>query len=206
MDHAALLLDVSRETIERLEHYQRLLLQWTRRINLIAPSTISTSWKRHIVDSAQIFELLPQNSAHLVDIGSGGGLPGLVVAILAIEKAPLLKTTLVESDQRKAVFLRTVVRELGLSTAIQAVRIESVSDMQADVLTARALAPLPKLMGYAVKLLKPDGTALFQKGRTFDQEVAQARETWDFDLQSYPSQTDQEARILQIKDIRRASN
>ncbi|UTH48109.1 16S rRNA (guanine(527)-N(7))-methyltransferase RsmG [Loktanella salsilacus] len=205
MEFDAPLRDVSRETIDRLEHYQSLLLKWTDKINLIAPSTISTSWERHVVDSAQIFQLLSSGSTKLTDIGSGGGLPGIVVAILAREKMPLLQSVLVESDQRKAVFLRTVVRELGLSVSVKADRIENVTATGADVLTARALAPLPKLLSYAVQLLKPDGIALFQKGRTFEDEISQARDAWDFSIDLYPSHTDQEARILQIKDIRRAT-
>lgn len=205
MELGAPLRDVSRETIDRLEHYQSLLLKWTDKINLIAPSTISTSWERHVVDSAQIFQLLSSGSTKLTDIGSGGGLPGIVVAILAKEKMPLLQSVLVESDQRKAVFLRTVIRELGLSVSVKADRIENVTATGADVLTARALAPLPKLLSYAVQLLKPDGIALFQKGRTFEDEISQARDAWDFSTDLYPSHTDQEARILQIKDIRRAT-
>ncbi|WP_386679358.1 16S rRNA (guanine(527)-N(7))-methyltransferase RsmG [Loktanella sp. R86503] len=198
--------DVSRETMTQLQLYQDLLVKWTSKINLIAPSTIESSWERHVIDSAQVFKYVPLGALHLVDIGSGGGLPGLVIAILAKERMPGLAITLIESDQRKAAFLRTVARELDLAVSIKAERIEAVTDVRADVLTARALAPLLNLLSYGKQLLNDDGLALFQKGKSFQQEISQARTSWSFDLQEFPSETDDEARILQIKDIRRVIN
>ena len=195
---------VSRETTQKLAAYQSSLLRWTKTINLISPSTADAAWERHIVDSAQVFDLIPKHCRQLVDIGSGGGLPGLVIAIMAQEHKQDLTVTLIESDQRKVAFLRTIARELSLSARIICNRIEAVENISADVLTARALAPLPDLLGYAQSILAPRGIALFQKGRNVAQEVESARMSWQFALTSHPSRTDKEGCILQIEDIRRA--
>ena len=198
--------DVSRETSEALQIYHDLLLRWTNSINLIAPSTVAAAWDRHIADSAQLFTLVPVKSRMLVDIGSGGGLPGLVLAIMAREDRPGLAVALIESDQRKCAFLRTVVRELALNATVICDRIEAVTDVSADVLTARALAPLGQLLAYADQLLSPEGVALFQKGRNVDVEIASAQDRWAFDMTRHVSLTDADARVLEIKDIRRASH
>ncbi|MFZ3580699.1 16S rRNA (guanine(527)-N(7))-methyltransferase RsmG [Loktanella sp. DJP18] len=202
--HSLEQLDVSRETIERLRTYHDLLLKWTSAINLISRSTVSDAWDRHIVDSAQLFKLLPPNATMLVDIGSGGGLPGLVLAIMALEQRPRLQTILIESDQRKATFLRAVVRDLSLNAEVRAVRIESVTDIACDVVTARALAPLPELLPFAKALMKPEGVALFQKGKGAGEELTSARQKWKFEVEIHPSLTDPDGRILEIKDIARA--
>ena len=139
-------LNVSRETYDALKAYQRLLEKWTTRINLISKSTHDDVWVRHICDSAQVMALASPHARHWVDIGSGGGLPGLVVAILAKAFNPQLRVTLIESDQRKAVFVRTVVRELQLNATVQAKRIEAVGPLKADVISARALADLNDLL------------------------------------------------------------
>ena len=199
-----ILADVSRETLDRLTVFHDRLVQWTTSINLIAPSTIENAWMRHIVDSAQVFEHFPPDASRHVDLGSGGGLPGLVVATIAREKRPNLRTILIESDQRKAAFLRSVIRELDLDAAVRCSRIEAVTDIVADVVTARALAPLNQLLALVVPFLAEGGIGLLQKGRQAETEIDLARQVWSFDLVSHISRTESDARILQIKDIRRA--
>ncbi|GGL55215.1 16S rRNA (guanine(527)-N(7))-methyltransferase RsmG [Wenxinia marina] len=191
-------MDVSRETRERLLAYVELLRKWTKRINLIAPSTAGDVWQRHILDSAQL-ATLHQGGRTWGDLGSGGGLPGLVVAILQ----PGCRVTLVESDARKCAFLQTARRELGLSVEILSCRIEDLAPLGADVVSARALAPLTDLIGFAALHLAPDGIALFPKGRQAAAEIAAARASWDFALTEFPSMTDPEARILKIERPRR---
>ena len=197
----ALLADVSRETYEKLEAYSSLLLKWTRKINLIGPSTEAEVWERHVLDSAQIFELIPNDATSLADLGSGGGLPGLVLAILASEKHPGLEVTLVESDKRKAAFLATVVHTLELPAKVRTDRIELSDPLGADIVTARALAPLDRLLGYAKRHLAPHGSCLFLKGATHQKEVAAALETWRFEVDTHPSQTNPDSVILHIKEV-----
>ena len=194
--------DVSRETLDLLKQYERLLRKWTERINLVAPSTLDKLWERHFHDSLQLWELTPKRGLW-VDLGSGGGFPGLVIAILARE-AGQTKVVLVESDQRKAAFLRTVARELGLDAKVLSQRIEDVAPLNADVLSARALAPLPKLLAYTERHRKPGGVAVFPKGETAEDEIRDALESWHFDCQKHPSVTDAKATILSIGEVTRA--
>lgn len=193
-------LDVSRETYDRLEVFVSLLLKWTKKINLIAPNTVVEVWDRHIADSAQIFQTAPQTWSSWVDIGSGGGLPALVVAILDEGQQHM---TLIESDQRKCLFLQTVKRELSLNLTIVNARIESADIEPAQILSARALAPLPQLLAHAERLLSPDGTALFMKGARHQEELDQAAKSWHFTTTSHPSRTSADARVLEISGIRR---
>lgn len=196
--------DVSRETLDKLENYSSLVVHWTTRINLIAKSTIDEVWDRHILDSAQLFAHAPEFKTW-VDIGSGGGFPGIVMAILAHETQPAAKFTLIESDQRKAAFLRTAVRELDLPVTVAAARIENVEPQSADVLSARALSSLAELMPLAHRHLSPDGTALFMKGRRYKEEIAALSGDWAYEMSEHPSMTDHEARILSFKRISRAA-
>ena len=201
MSGAAEALDVSRETSARLERYVALLRKWNPAINLVSRATLEDAWNRHIVDSAQVFDLLPGGAAHRADLGSGGGFPGMVVAILAAEKAPDLRVTLVESDARKAAFLAAVARETGVAARIEAARIESLQPLAADVLSARALAPLPQLLGFAARHLAPGGTAIFPKGAAHEAEIAEALASWRFDLHKHPSKTDPNAVLLEIRGV-----
>ena len=195
--------NVSRETTDRLETYRQLLLRWNPKINLVSKSTLADAWKRHMVDSAQIFELAPENARLWADFGSGGGFPGAVVAIMALEKSPDMAITLVESDQRKAAFLRTVIRETGAKAAVLARRVEQVDPLSANVVSARALAPLTALLGFAETHMATGGTAIFPKGATADKEIAVALESWRFDCEKIPSETDESGLILRIGDIER---
>lgn len=165
-------------------------------------STLEHVWDRHFLDSAQLLDIAPADNAW-VDLGSGGGFPGAVVAILASELRPDLRVTLLEADQRKCVFLRTVLRETGSNGAVIAERIEKAKPAGAQIVSARALAPLNKLMGFAHRHMAPSGTALFLKGANSRQEVDEALEHWRFDCETYPSKTDEEAVILKIGEIER---
>ena len=194
-------LTVSRETISQLEAYVALLEKWNPRINLVARSTLGQIWDRHFVDSAQVFAYAPEDALHWVDLGSGGGFPGLVVAVLAKELRPELRVTLVESDTRKATFLRTVIRELKLPAEVIDARIAAVEPLQADVLSARALADLKQLLGFADLHRKSGGVALFPKGATWKKEVQEAQQSWRFDYERFTSRTEAEAVILRIEEI-----
>lgn len=193
-------LNVSRETIEKLEIFAQLIEKWTKTINLISPSSIPELWDRHILDSVQVYQLAPKRWQSWVDLGSGGGLPGIVVAILDERSQPI---TLVESDKRKCLFLKTVRRELSLDIRVCDERIEDATLGPATVVSARALAPLDKLLGYCHNLLSPDGVALFSKGVRYQDELDEAATSWHFDVTAHPSQTEPDARILKISRISR---
>lgn len=193
---------VSRETLDRLTALTALLEKWNSAINLVAKSTLPEAWTRHIVDSAQLYRLAPPQIGHWADLGSGGGFPGLVIGILAYELDPRRRVTLVESDQRKATFLRQAVRELGLTeVTVSSERIEAIPPLAADVLSARALAALPQLCDFGQRHLSPTGIALFSKGAQHREEIAHARQEWRFDLSIFPSDTDPSAVVLAIKAI-----
>ncbi|MGY6548186.1 MAG: 16S rRNA (guanine(527)-N(7))-methyltransferase RsmG [Roseinatronobacter sp.] len=195
--------DVSRETLDKLEHYSDLLARWNPKINLVAPSTLSDAWERHFADSAQVLALAPKDAGSWVDLGSGGGFPGLVCAILGAELMPDCKFALIESDQRKAAFLMTVVRDVKLPITVHAERIERIAPAGAEVVSARALAPLSQLLVFVTRHLSPSGVALLQKGKGHAEELATAQQEWQFKETSTPSQTDEQARVLILKDITR---
>ncbi len=195
--------NVSRETADALRAFVDLVLHWTPRINLISASSVAEVWNRHIVDSAQLFPLAPQNLNLWADLGSGGGFPGVVMAILAKEHRPEANFILVESDQRKATFLRTASRTFGLRLTVLTDRIESLAPLGADVLSARALAPLDILLGYAALHLLPSGIALFPKGQTASEEIAVAQRNWSFQLSQSRSITNPNAAILRVESIAR---
>lgn len=195
--------DVSRETSERLDHFEMLVRKWNQAINLVARSTLNDLRGRHFLDSAQIFDLAPPEARSWVDLGSGGGFPGIVVAILAANERPDLAVTLVESDRRKAAFLMRSIQELGLNACVLDSRIESTPPLGADVLSARALAPLITLLGYAERHLAPGGIAIFPKGANHQAELDQALEHWRFSYQKEPSKTDAAGVILIIGGISR---
>lgn len=196
-------IDVSRETLARLESYDATLRKWNAAINLVSPQTLDQLWTRHFLDSAQIFALMPATSLIWADLGSGGGFPGLVVAILAAEHRPDLRVTLVESDGRKAAFLATTANALGLSVAVKAQRIENVSPLNADVLSARALAPLTDLLGFAERHLSANGRCLFPKGMRWRDECAEAQKNWRFTYTPHRSATDPDAVILEVEGAQR---
>ena len=189
--------DVSRETAA-LADYAAMLRKWNPAINLVSPTTLDEIETRHIADSRALAEVASAATGNWVDLGSGGGFPGMVMAICR----PDLSVALIESDRRKASFLRSVIRELGLTNAtVIADRIESVDPLNAASVSARALASLPQLMAYVQRHLDPNGKAWLMKGRNWQAEVAAARHSWSFDLTAHPSSTDSEAAILEISVI-----
>ena len=196
-------LDVSRETLAALGAYEALLLKWNQRINLVAPSTVECLQQRHIIDSAQLFSLCPPDALHWADLGSGGGLPGVVCAILAQQLAPRMEFTLVESDKRKAAFLTVCKQKFALKLTVRSERAEAVEPLIADIISARALAPLPHLLPLVSRHLSETGLALLPKGKSYATELEAARHEWQFDVEVHSSQTDDFARILTLKDIRR---
>ncbi len=191
------------EIVTRLETLLDLLARWTRRINLVAPSTLAGAdrgWERHVLDSAQLFPLIPADARRLVDLGSGAGFPGLVLAILG---AP--DPHLIESDQRKAAFLREAARTTGTPVTVHAARLESVDPLGGDVVTARALAPLADLLPLVLRHRAPDGLALLPKGRDVETELTACRDQWIMRQSSRPAQGDPAGRILIIREIRRVA-
>lgn len=196
-------LHVSRETSARLERYAELLRKWNPRINLVARSTLPDLWARHFADSAQLLRLAPAPVAHWADLGAGAGFPGLVIAILAIETGSPARVTLVESDARKAAFLRSVIREIGVPAEVLTARIEEVPPLAADVISARALADLDTLLGYAVRHLASGGTALLPKGKTWQQELVAAQSKWHFRYRLAKSETEDGPVILRVAGVSR---
>ncbi len=197
-------MNVSRETLDRLRTYEALIRKWNKAINLVAPSTLDDLWNRHFQDSMSAFAACPINTGQWVDMGSGGGFPGAVVGIIAADIAPDIKVTCIETDQRKAAFLKTLSIETGVPINVLTQRIEDTPAQNADILSARALAPLNKLLGYAETHLSANGTAIFLKGATWRQEVKEALETFRFTVENKPSPTNPGSAILVIGDISRA--
>ncbi len=191
--------NVSRETMVKLDQYAALLKKWNKAINLVAPGTLPDLWTRHFLDSAQLLDLAPAGTKTWADMGSGAGFPGMVIACMA----PDIRVTCIESDQRKATFLQTLVRELDLNVQVMVGRVEHTDPCKADIISARALAPVEKLLEYAEIHLKKGGTAIFLKGATHLREIDEARAKWSFDIRVHPSNTENEGAVLILGDIRR---
>ena len=193
---------VSRETLDRLDRFVALLLTWQRRINLIAPSTAPRIWTRHIADSLQLLVLAPQ--ARLwVDLGSGGGFPGLVIACALAGQAGT-QVHLVEANAKKAAFLREAARVTGAPVLVHGERIDAFlrkAPVGADVVTARALAPLAVLLDYAYPLLKSGACGLFPKGQDVESELTEAAKYWRIQASLALSRTDPNARIVVVRGL-----
>lgn len=182
---------------ERLRSFLDLLRRWNARINLVADAPEEVLWERHVLDSLQLVGLLPPEPSPLLDMGSGAGFPGLVLAAATGQE-----THLVEADRRKAAFLREAARALALpNVRIHAVRIEALPPAAARVITARALAPLPTLLSHAWRHLAQGGVALFPKGRTAEDELTAAAADWTMRVEQFPSRTDPAATILRLGTI-----
>lgn len=195
-------LDVSRETLAQFGRFVALVEKWNPVINLVSKASLPDLWSRHLLDSAQLYALVPQTAQRLADLGSGGGFPGLVLAILARDARPSLHVTLIEADRRKSVFLSEAVRHLALNSTVMSERIEILAPLQADVVTARALAPLSALCGYAHRHLAPGGVALFAKGAHAGDELAEAQRHWRFTLTRADSKSDEKSSILILRDLK----
>jgi 16S rRNA (guanine527-N7)-methyltransferase len=194
--------DVSRETYEQLLAFEDLFHRWNRSINLAASGAREDFWERHILDSAQLWRFRG-TASNWTDIGSGGGLPGLVIAILCVPSG--MTVTLVESNRKKSAFLRSAAVELGLSVVIRSERIEAAAKLLVpSLVSARALAPLERLFELTERWLAPGrARALFPKGRDFQQEIRQARDHWQFDLVEHASMVDAMSRVLEISNVQR---
>ena len=192
--------DVSRETAEKLEHYYQLLIKWQKAINLVSPQSLKEVEKRHFADSAQLAAFVPDNCRTLADLGSGAGFPGLVLAVLR----PEIGVHLVESDERKCEFLRTVSRETGAGAIVHAKRIEEVyEDIRPDAVTARALASMAELCGYCLPWARanPALALLFLKGERAGEEIKEAQKTYVFEHVLTPSDTDRAAAIVRLSNL-----
>lgn len=199
-------LNVSRETFAKLQAFEALVRKWTPAINLVSKNTLPNLWERHIVDSAQIFAFRTLSARSWADFGAGGGFPGLVVALVAQDTTPDLHVTLIESDLRKATFLRQAARALNVEVTVLSERAESLYPLNADIVSARAVAPLSDLLFLAQRHLQAEGVAIFPKGARVLEEVADARKLWVFDVDSRPSLSEADASILVIRNIHRATD
>ncbi len=192
---------VSRETFEQLLVFEQLFLKWNRRINLVASSTESDVWRRHILDSAQLGSIAPKATSWL-DLGSGGGFPGLVIAFLLRERGGFI--SLVESNRKKASFLQTAIGQFDLPGQVFALRIDDCGALvpQPEIVTARALASLAALLDLAGPWLTKGATGLFHKGRDYRHEIAETAHHWAFDLVEHPSRVDPQSVVLELKNVR----
>lgn len=192
-------LDVSRETLARLSLHLELLERWQRSINLVGARSLDDPWRRHVLDSAQLLPLIPPDAASVVDLGSGAGFPGLVLAICGVAGVHL-----VEADRRKAGFLREAARLTGAAVEIHHQRIETMSAWPADVITARALAPLARLLPLAERFAGPATLGLYLKGQNLAQELTEVRRDWHMESETMPSRSDPSGRVLVLRGVRRA--
>jgi 16S rRNA (guanine527-N7)-methyltransferase len=198
------IVDISRETLGRLETLVALVRKWQPAENLVAPSTLPAIWRRHVADSAQLAPLFPE-ARRWLDLGSGAGFPGLVIACLLANEAAA-HVHLVESNQRKCAFLRRAIAETGARAEVHHGRIEAVLEAfphSVDVVTARALAPLPRLLELAEPVLLKGAVGAFQKGREYEGEITEAMHSFDFDLIHHESRIDADGVILEVRGLRR---
>lgn len=194
--------NVSRETIKKLESYQALVKEWNSKFNLISKSTENIIWERHIVDSLQLIKFITSKDKVLLDLGSGAGFPGVVLAIACQELYPDLKINLVESIGKKTTFLQEVNKILNLNMEIYKERIENLKIGKVDIITSRALASLPKLLEYAKPFCSNNTRLIFLKGEKWVQEQEEARKKWIYKCEVYDSDTSEDGKILRISDLR----
>jgi 16S rRNA (guanine527-N7)-methyltransferase len=192
---------VSRETLAKLETYAAQLARWQKAINLVGRTTLDSVWQRHLLDSAQLLRHLPEAPGPLVDLGSGAGFPGLVLAIAGVPDVHL-----VESDARKSAFLAETARLTGTKITLHTQRIADVAAFPAAVVTARALAPLPALLALAQRFFGPATIGLFHKGRDWRRELTLAEEAWTMDLRGLPSVVDPDSIIMRVANLRPAGS
>jgi 16S rRNA (guanine527-N7)-methyltransferase len=188
--------NVSTENLSRLSAYAELLVLWNKKINLVSKSTLDDLWRRHFLDSAQIYPLIPRDCSCLVDLGSGAGFPGLVLAIMGIQGVHLI-----ESDARKSAFLSEAARVSGADIKVINRRIEDVAPFPADVITARALAPLGELLRYSEPFLTPKTMAIFLKGLHIDDELTDAHKMWKLTVDRRPSRSDPSGTVLCVREV-----
>ena len=192
---------VSRETLAKLTSYVELLIQWNRRINLVSANSIGDIWRRHILDCAQLAKYLPRHTQVVVDLGSGAGLPGLVLAAMGVPEMHL-----VESDLRKSAFLREAARIMDMLVVLHPERIEKAAAFPADAVVARACAPLYQLIDFSEKFLSSKAVCLFLKGESASAELTAAQASWSMTAERIPSLSDPSGVILKLSAIRRAGS
>jgi len=192
--------DVSRETFEAFQTWQALLVKWNARINLVSKAAIDEFWPRHALDSWQVWEHVPHTAEKIIDFGSGGGFPGLALAIGAKSKERG-NVTLVESAGKKANFLRTVIRALELPATVWEGRAEDIEPEIYDVISARAFAPLPRLFGHAEKHWGPGTLGLLLKGQGVNEELTEAEKSWIYDVEILPSRSDALGVLLKVQGL-----
>jgi len=192
---------VSRETEDRFRLLGEHLIKWNERINLVSKTTLDDMWRRHFLDSGQLAAFIPSTARSLADLGSGAGFPGLVLAAMTE-----LDIHLIESDTRKAVFLREGARLIGRHITVHQKRIESLQGLAVDVVTARALAPIEKLLEYAEPLLKKDGIALFLKGNTLQTELTDSKKSWHIESTQSRSRSESSGCILKVEAFSRVEH
>ena len=199
-DAFAAAMPVSRETLARLKAYVGLLEEWNSRHNLVARSTLSDVWRRHVLDSAQLMPLIPREAASLIDLGSGAGFPGLVLACLLRDR-PGFHAVLYESTAKKCRFLEAAAARMQLDVEVRAARMEDAAMERFDLVTARACAPLDKLLAYAQQFQGPRTVNLFLKGQSVEAELTEAHKSWRMTVLRHPSQTDPSGVILEIREL-----
>ena len=187
---------IDAEIAQRIVRFAAHLEKWQKAINLVSTKTLPQLWERHILDSLQLAPLIPSRARTIVDVGSGAGFPGLILAILN-----RWEVHLVESDTRKSVFLRDSARLCGVPVTVHAARIESLAAPKADVITARALAPVADLLRLTAGFRQPGTIHLFPKGRGAEAELTDAEKTWTLSVGRTPSLTDPDAVILKIGEV-----
>lgn len=189
---------VSRETIEKLEIYISLLQQWNKKINLVSQQGMDQVWKRHVYDSFQLIRYLDSSVKSIADLGSGGGFPGLILAL-----STDIPVILIESDMRKTIFLREVLRKTKTQATVLCQRIENVNAISADVVTARALTSLTQLLEFSKNILNKNGYCLFLKGRSVNLEIEEAQKDWKINYKTFSSQTNADGVIVKINQFER---
>ena len=193
-------LGVARETVSRLSTYVEILTIRNQQLNLVSESTMQQVWRRHILDSAQLVEQIPASAKTLVDLGSGAGFPGMVLAIMLSER-PGLKVHLIESTQKKCRFLEEVGEATHAPIQVHWTRVEAVKNLRADVITARAVAPLEKLLKLAYPYFRPSSTGLFLKGKSLSHELTLASKSWKLDSTPVPSRSDPSGIVLRVTGL-----
>ena len=196
-------LSVSRETLQRLYSYEMMVSRWNSTINLVSKASLEDLWSRHIVDSSQIYSCAQPKAGVWLDLGSGGGFPGVVIAIIAKELSPKLEIVLVESDTRKCVFLRSVIRELGIGARVENSRIEDFELSNVSFLSARALSNMNNLCRFAENFVSRETVCFFSKGELYEKEVAECRENWNFEHEVVRSRTSDNGKIVVIRRLER---
>ncbi|MCV6599139.1 MAG: 16S rRNA (guanine(527)-N(7))-methyltransferase RsmG [Alphaproteobacteria bacterium] len=190
--------NVSCETLKKLKKYEALLKKWQKAINLVSKNTIENAWERHILDSLQLIDYLPKDKdVSIVDLGSGGGFPPLVLAI-----AGYTNVSAIESDERKCLFMAEVAKQTETKINIINKRIEKVNNLKADIITSRALAKIDLLLNLSKNITKKETKYLFLKGKTAEEEIKKAQEQFDFQAQTFKSMTSNEAKVVKIERLK----